>query len=197
MNLKLVRSLNNGTADWLFWNSCQGWRWNGSTCSPPASSLVTTTQCHVLCVILIVYCISSFELVKSMLPAEHHKVLANIRKAEARTKRRKLAAEEQDDSESEVEAPKTKSQRYSTFPKHKPCFPLMLLPRFLLKNLPSSPLVLRTSLQSQTVICRRKKEKLVMLRRRQANRRKDGPGSKKERKMTRLTSWIPKFPREY
>uniref|UniRef100_A0A3Q3WNJ1 Uncharacterized protein n=1 Tax=Mola mola TaxID=94237 RepID=A0A3Q3WNJ1_MOLML len=51
-----------------------------------------------------------FELVKSMLPAEHHKVLANIRKAEARSKRRKLAAEQQDDSESEVEAPKAKSQ---------------------------------------------------------------------------------------
>uniref|UniRef100_A0AAR2J9F8 Ribosomal RNA-processing protein 12-like conserved domain-containing protein n=1 Tax=Pygocentrus nattereri TaxID=42514 RepID=A0AAR2J9F8_PYGNA len=31
-----------------------------------------------------------FELVKSMLPAEHHKVLANIHKAEARSKRRKL-----------------------------------------------------------------------------------------------------------
>ncbi|KAM3606495.1 uncharacterized protein V6R79_017417 [Siganus canaliculatus] len=51
-----------------------------------------------------------FELVKSMLPAEHHKVLANIRKAEARTKRRKQAAEEQDDSENEEEMPKVKSQ---------------------------------------------------------------------------------------
>ncbi|KAL7383773.1 hypothetical protein ABVT39_017167 [Epinephelus coioides] len=51
-----------------------------------------------------------FELVKSMLPAEHHKVLANIRKAEARSKRRKQASEEQDDSESEEEEPKTKSQ---------------------------------------------------------------------------------------
>ncbi|XP_047458867.1 RRP12-like protein [Mugil cephalus] len=51
-----------------------------------------------------------FELVKSMLPAEHHKVLANIRKAEARTKRRKQAAEEHDESESEEEAPKQKSQ---------------------------------------------------------------------------------------
>ncbi|TMS04790.1 RRP12-like protein [Larimichthys crocea] len=51
-----------------------------------------------------------FELVKSMLPAEHHKVLANIRKAEARTKRRKQAAEQQDDSESEEEAPKAKSK---------------------------------------------------------------------------------------
>uniref|UniRef100_A0A4W6CD31 Ribosomal RNA processing 12 homolog n=1 Tax=Lates calcarifer TaxID=8187 RepID=A0A4W6CD31_LATCA len=50
-----------------------------------------------------------FELVKSMLPAEHHKVLINIRKAEARTKRRKQAAEQKDDSESEEEAPKTKS----------------------------------------------------------------------------------------
>ncbi|XP_068597259.1 RRP12-like protein [Brachionichthys hirsutus] len=51
-----------------------------------------------------------FELVKSMLPAEHHKVLANIRKAEAQSKRRKQAAEQQDDSESEEEAPKAKSQ---------------------------------------------------------------------------------------
>ncbi|XP_013887776.1 RRP12-like protein [Austrofundulus limnaeus] len=51
-----------------------------------------------------------FELVKNMLPAEHHKVLANIRKAEARSKRRKQAAEEHDDSESEDEAPKTKSE---------------------------------------------------------------------------------------
>ncbi|XP_041645902.1 RRP12-like protein [Cheilinus undulatus] len=51
-----------------------------------------------------------FELVKSMLPAEHHKVLANIRKAEARTMRRKQAAAQQDDSESEDETPKTKSE---------------------------------------------------------------------------------------
>ncbi|XP_041866150.1 RRP12-like protein [Melanotaenia boesemani] len=51
-----------------------------------------------------------FELVKSMLPVEHHKVLANIRKAEARNKRRKQAAEEQDDSESEAEAPKAKNE---------------------------------------------------------------------------------------
>lgn len=51
-----------------------------------------------------------FELVKSMLPAEHHKVLTNIRKAEARNKRRKQATEEQGDSESEQEAPKAKSE---------------------------------------------------------------------------------------
>ncbi|XP_029690750.1 RRP12-like protein [Takifugu rubripes] len=51
-----------------------------------------------------------FELVKSMLPPEHHKVLSNIRKAEARSKRRKLASEEQEESESEAEAPKAKSQ---------------------------------------------------------------------------------------
>lgn len=56
-------------------------------------------------------CCSRFELVKSMLPPEHHKVLANIRKAEARTKRKRLASEEQDESESEEEAPKAKSQR--------------------------------------------------------------------------------------
>ncbi|KAM6997818.1 RRP12-like protein [Tautogolabrus adspersus] len=51
-----------------------------------------------------------FELVKSMLPAEHHKVLANIRKAEARTMRRKQAAEQHEDSESEDETPKAKSK---------------------------------------------------------------------------------------
>ncbi|KAK5616046.1 pre-rRNA processing protein [Crenichthys baileyi] len=51
-----------------------------------------------------------FELVKSMLPAEHHKVLTNIRKAEARNKRRKQAAEEHENSESEEEAPKVKSE---------------------------------------------------------------------------------------
>ncbi|XP_038152332.1 RRP12-like protein [Cyprinodon tularosa] len=51
-----------------------------------------------------------FELVKSMLPSEHHKVLTNIRKAEARNKRRKQAAEEQENSESEEEAPKAKSE---------------------------------------------------------------------------------------
>uniref|UniRef100_A0A671YG28 Ribosomal RNA processing 12 homolog n=1 Tax=Sparus aurata TaxID=8175 RepID=A0A671YG28_SPAAU len=51
-----------------------------------------------------------FELVKSLLPAEHHKVLANIRKAEARTKRRKQASEQHEDSESDDEAPKAKSQ---------------------------------------------------------------------------------------
>lgn len=43
-----------------------------------------------------------------MLPPEHHKVLANIRKAEARSKRRKQVSEE---SESEAEVPKAKSQR--------------------------------------------------------------------------------------
>uniref|UniRef100_A0A671YHQ3 Ribosomal RNA processing 12 homolog n=1 Tax=Sparus aurata TaxID=8175 RepID=A0A671YHQ3_SPAAU len=41
-----------------------------------------------------------------LLPAEHHKVLANIRKAEARTKRRKQASEQHEDSESDDEAPK-------------------------------------------------------------------------------------------
>lgn len=61
----------------------------------------------------------SFELVKNMLPAEHHKVLANIRKAEARSKRRKQAAEEHDDSESREEAPKAKSERYNAAPNRK------------------------------------------------------------------------------
>uniref|UniRef100_A0AAY4CA86 RRP12-like protein n=1 Tax=Denticeps clupeoides TaxID=299321 RepID=A0AAY4CA86_9TELE len=43
-----------------------------------------------------------FELVKNMLPPEHHKVLANIRKVEARTKRRKqLQQAEEEGSESE------------------------------------------------------------------------------------------------
>ncbi|XP_056147763.1 RRP12-like protein [Lampris incognitus] len=51
-----------------------------------------------------------FELVKSMLPAEHHKVLANIRKTEARSKRRKQAAEQQNDSESEEEVPRAKAE---------------------------------------------------------------------------------------
>lgn len=59
-------------------------------------------------------CVSSFEPVKSMLPAEHHKVLANIRKAEARSKKKKQAAEQQDDSDEEEETPKTKSARYAT-----------------------------------------------------------------------------------
>lgn len=49
-----------------------------------------------------------------MLPAEHHKVLVNIRKAEARSKRIKQAAEQRDDSDSEDEVPKTKNERYST-----------------------------------------------------------------------------------
>lgn len=47
-----------------------------------------------------------------MLPEEHHKVLVNIRKAEARSKRRKQASEEQDDSADEEEGPKMKSERY-------------------------------------------------------------------------------------
>lgn len=59
-----------------------------------------------------VCCSSRFELVKSMLPPQHHKVLANIRKAEARSKRRKLLSQEQqEESESEAEVPKARSQR--------------------------------------------------------------------------------------
>lgn len=51
-----------------------------------------------------------YELVKSMLPAEHHKVLANIRKVEARTKRRNLLSkEEEEESDSEDNAPKAKT----------------------------------------------------------------------------------------
>lgn len=59
---------------------------------------------------------------KSMLPPEHHKVLSNIRKAEARSKRRKLTSEEQEESESEAEAPKAKGQRSSTVPAVGPLF---------------------------------------------------------------------------
>ncbi|XP_030626814.1 RRP12-like protein isoform X2 [Chanos chanos] len=53
-----------------------------------------------------------FELVKSMLPPEHHKVLANIRKVEARTKRRKEVKknEEEEGSESEDDVPKAKTE---------------------------------------------------------------------------------------
>ncbi|XP_066534944.1 RRP12-like protein [Hoplias malabaricus] len=50
-----------------------------------------------------------FELVKSFLPAEHHKVLANIRKVEARTKRRKLLSKDEEESDSDVDAPKAKT----------------------------------------------------------------------------------------
>ncbi|KAL2083097.1 hypothetical protein ACEWY4_020870 [Coilia grayii] len=50
-----------------------------------------------------------YELVKDMLPAEHHKVLANIRKVEARSKRKRLAQNaEEEGSDSEADAPKTK-----------------------------------------------------------------------------------------
>ncbi|MBN3295832.1 RRP12 protein, partial [Amia calva] len=52
-----------------------------------------------------------FELVKNMLPEEHHKVLVNIRKAEARTKKRRtLQKAEEAGSESEEETPKAKGQ---------------------------------------------------------------------------------------
>lgn len=55
-----------------------------------------------------------FELVKSMLPAEFHKVLANIRKVEARAKRRKLLDKaEEDGSESEEDTPNAKTNRCS------------------------------------------------------------------------------------
>ncbi|XP_057703940.1 RRP12-like protein [Corythoichthys intestinalis] len=47
-----------------------------------------------------------FELVKSMLPVEHHKALANIRKTEARSQRKKQAEKQQEDSDSEDVAPK-------------------------------------------------------------------------------------------
>lgn len=52
-----------------------------------------------------------YELVKSMLPTDHHKVLANIRKVEARSKRRKqLVKTEEDESDSEEEMSKPKRE---------------------------------------------------------------------------------------
>ncbi|KAG9341087.1 hypothetical protein JZ751_019841 [Albula glossodonta] len=55
--------------------------------------------------------VNRFELVKSMLPEEHHKVLSNIRKAEARSKRRKLLQKDDDEeSESEDDNPKAKGE---------------------------------------------------------------------------------------
>lgn len=58
-----------------------------------------------------------------MLPVEHHKVLANIRKAEARTKRKRQASEQQNDSDSEAEEPKTKSQKYGVVPSQRSASP--------------------------------------------------------------------------
>ncbi|XP_043111552.1 RRP12-like protein [Puntigrus tetrazona] len=52
-----------------------------------------------------------FELVKSMLPADQHKVLANIRKTEAKNKRHKLMIKtEEDGSDTEDEKPKVKEE---------------------------------------------------------------------------------------
>ncbi|XP_073729478.1 RRP12-like protein [Misgurnus anguillicaudatus] len=52
-----------------------------------------------------------FELVKSMLPVEHHKVLGNIRKVEARSKRRKMLDKaDEDGSDSEEETSKVKGE---------------------------------------------------------------------------------------
>ncbi|XP_077437828.1 RRP12-like protein [Vanacampus margaritifer] len=47
-----------------------------------------------------------FEVVKRMLSLEYNKVVCNIRKTEARNKRKKQAAEQQEDLDSEEEAPK-------------------------------------------------------------------------------------------
>lgn len=50
-----------------------------------------------------------------MLPVDHHKVLANIRKVEARNKRRKqLVKEDGEESDSEEETSKQKGERYKT-----------------------------------------------------------------------------------
>lgn len=52
-----------------------------------------------------------FELVKSMLPADQHKILVNIRKTEARSKRHKLVIKtEEDGSDTEDEKPKVKTE---------------------------------------------------------------------------------------
>ncbi|XP_052428991.1 RRP12-like protein [Carassius gibelio] len=52
-----------------------------------------------------------FELVKSMLPADQQKILVNIRKTEARNKRRKLVIKtEEDGSDTEDEKPKVKAE---------------------------------------------------------------------------------------
>uniref|UniRef100_A0A673H581 Uncharacterized protein n=1 Tax=Sinocyclocheilus rhinocerous TaxID=307959 RepID=A0A673H581_9TELE len=57
-----------------------------------------------------------FELVKSMLPADQHKILVNIRKTEARNKRRKLVIKtEEDGSDTEDEKPKVKEERYNAW----------------------------------------------------------------------------------
>ncbi|KAF4105889.1 RRP12-like protein [Onychostoma macrolepis] len=54
-----------------------------------------------------------FELVKSMLPADQHKVLVNIRKTEARNKRHKLVIKtEEDASDTEDEKPKVKAESF-------------------------------------------------------------------------------------
>lgn len=54
-----------------------------------------------------------------MLPAEFHKVLANIRKVEARTKKHKLLNKaEEEGSDSEEDTPKAKTDRCSSFLMH-------------------------------------------------------------------------------
>uniref|UniRef100_A0A669CNM4 Ribosomal RNA processing 12 homolog n=1 Tax=Oreochromis niloticus TaxID=8128 RepID=A0A669CNM4_ORENI len=72
-------------------------------CTKALQNKALIVCCVVFVFVFFPCCVLSFELVKSMLPAEHHKVLTNIRKAEARNKRRKQATEEQDDSESDIE----------------------------------------------------------------------------------------------
>ncbi|TRZ03628.1 hypothetical protein DNTS_008598 [Danionella cerebrum] len=51
-----------------------------------------------------------FELVKSMVPADQHKVLLNIRKSETKSKKRKLIEAEEGGSDSEDEKPKVKGE---------------------------------------------------------------------------------------
>ncbi|KAL0965921.1 hypothetical protein UPYG_G00287950 [Umbra pygmaea] len=53
-----------------------------------------------------------FELVKSLLPTEYHKVLLNIHKAEARTKRLKLSSDDHDNSDSDDDMPKARTESF-------------------------------------------------------------------------------------
>lgn len=79
----------------------------GSGCTPPnwvaPSCQCTSTELR---------CPFRFELVKGLLPEEYHKVLVNIRKAEARAKRhRALSQEEEEEEEVEEEPAQGKGDR--------------------------------------------------------------------------------------
>lgn len=72
----------------------------GSGCTPPnwvaPSGQCTSTELR---------CPFRFELVKGLLPEEYHKVLVNIRKAEARAKRHRALSQEEEEEEEEEEEP--------------------------------------------------------------------------------------------